>query len=163
MQIRIRETGAVMYEGEFRQLHPSTSFPQQITEATLNDFGADVVFEGPQASGGTVYQYSVYGGVEEIEGKWYTKWNLGPSFFDTEDAEGNVTTAAQNEAAYKTTKDAEQAKSVRATRDTKLSETDWRFRSDMTPSQAWKDYCQALRDVPSQAGFPWTITWPDAP
>ena len=163
MQIRIRETGAVMYEGEFRQLHPSTSFPQQITEATLNDFGADVVFEGPQASGGTVYQYSVYGGVEEIEGKWYTKWNLGPSFFDTEDAEGNVTTAAQNEAAYKTTKDAEQAKSVRATRDTKLSETDWRFHSDMTPSQAWKDYCQALRDVPSQAGFPWTITWPDAP
>ena len=163
MQIRIRQTGAVMYEGEFRQLHSSTSFPQQITEATLNDFGADVVFEGPQATGGTVYQYSVYGGVEEIEGKWYTKWNLGPSFFQTEDAEGNVTTAAQNEAAYKAAKDAEQAKSVRASRDTKLAETDWRFRSDMTPSQAWKDYCQALRDVPTQAGFPWTITWPDAP
>ena len=163
MQIRIRETGAVMYEGEFRQLHPSTSFPQQITEATLNDFGADVVFEGPQATGGTVYQYSVYGGVEEIEGKWYTKWNLGPSFFQTEDAEGNVTTAAQNEVAYKAAKDAEQAKSVRASRDTKLAKTDWRFRSDMTPSQAWKDYCQALRDVPTQAGFPWTITWPDAP
>ena len=55
------------------------------------------------------------------------------------------------------------AKNVRITRDTKLSETDWRFRSDMTPSQAWKDYCQALRDVPTQEGFPWTVTWPDAP
>ena len=55
------------------------------------------------------------------------------------------------------------AAEVRAERDTKLSDTDWRFRSDMTPSQAWKDYCQALRDVPSQQGFPWTITWPDAP
>jgi hypothetical protein len=33
----------------------------------------------------------------------------------------------------------------------------------MTPSQAWKDYCQALRDVPTQEGFPWTVTWPDAP
>jgi hypothetical protein len=163
MQIRIRETGAVMYEDEFRRLNPSTSFPQQINEEILNDFGADVVFEGPQASGGTVYKYSVYGGVEQINGKWYTKWNLGPSFFQTEDAEGNITTAAQNEAAYKAIKDAEQAKSVRAPRDIKLSETDWRFRSDMTPSQAWKDYCQALRDVPSQAGFPWTITWPDAP
>jgi len=163
MQIRIRETGAVMYEDEFRRLNPSTSFPQQINEEILNDFGADVVFEGPQASGGTVYQYSVYGGVEQINGKWYTKWNLGPSFFQTEDADGNITTAAQNEAAYKAIKDAEQAKSVRASRDIKLSETDWRFRSDMTPSQAWKDYCQALRDVPSQAGFPWTITWPDAP
>ena len=146
-----------MYEGEFRQLHSSTSFPQQITEATLNDFGADVVFEGPQASGGTVYQYSQRSGVEEIGGKWYTKYVLGPIFTDDE------TTAAEQEAAYKAAKDAEQAKSVRASRDTKLSETDWRFRSDMTPSQAWKDYCQALRDVPSQAGFPWTIEWPEQP
>jgi hypothetical protein len=56
-----------------------------------------------------------------------------------------------------------EAKSVRQSRDDKLAETDWRFRSDMTPSQAWKDYCQALRDVPTQEGFPWTVTWPDAP
>ena len=52
---------------------------------------------------------------------------------------------------------------VRAERNAKLAATDWRFRNDMTPSQAWKDYCQALRDVPLQSGFPWTITWPDAP
>jgi len=154
-----------MYEAEFRAYTKANGGPTwgQTTEEILDSLGADVIFEGPQATGGTVYQTSVYGGIEQIEGKWYTKWNLGPSFFQTEDAEGNVTTAAQNEAAYKAAKDAEQAKSVRTTRDTKLSETDWRFRSDMTPSQAWKDYCQALRDVPTQAGFPWTITWPDAP
>jgi len=154
-----------MYETEFRAYTKANGGPTWETTTTevLEALGADVIFEGPQATGGTVYQYSVYGGIEQIEGKWYTKWNLGPSFFQTEDAEGNVTTAAQNEAAYKAAKDAEQAKSVRTTRDTKLSETDWRFRSDMTPSQAWKDYCQALRDVPSQAGFPWTITWPTQP
>jgi hypothetical protein len=154
-----------MYESEFRAYIKVNGGPTWETTTTevLEALGADVIFEGPQATGGTVYQYSVYGGIEQIEGKWYTKWNLGPSFFDTEDAEGNITTAAQNEAAYKTAKDAEQAKSVRTTRDTKLSETDWRFRSDMTPSQEWKDYCQALRDVPSQAGFPWTIEWPVAP
>ena len=165
MQIRIQSTGAVMYESEFRAYTKANGGPTWETTTTevLEALGADVIFEGPQATGGTVYQYSVYGGIEQIEGKWYTKWNLGPSFFQTEDAEGNVTTAAQNEATYKATKDAEQAKSVRASRDTKLSETDWRFRSDMTPSQAWKDYCQALRDVPSQAGFPWTIEWPVAP
>jgi len=163
MQVRIRETGAVMYESEFRALHPNTSMPQQLSEALLNEFGADVVFEGAQASGGTVYQYSQAAGVEQIDGKWYTKHILGPVFTDTTDESGNVTTAAANEAAYKTAKDAEQAKNVRATRDAKLAETDWRFRSDMTPSQAWKDYCQALRDVPTQSGFPWTITWPDAP
>jgi len=55
------------------------------------------------------------------------------------------------------------AAEVRAERDTKLVKTDWRFRSDMTPSQEWKDYCQALRDVPLQSGFPWTITWPVEP
>jgi hypothetical protein len=119
--------------------------------------GADVVFEGAQATGGTVYQYSQASGVEQVDGKWYTKYILGPVFTDGE------TTAAEQEAAYKAQKDAEQAKSVRATRATKLSETDWRFRSDMTPSQAWKDYCQALRDVPNQSGFPWTIVWPTQP
>ena len=164
MQIRTND-GKVMYESEFRAYTKANGGPTWDTTTTevLEALGADVILEGPQATGGTAYQTSVYGGIEQIEGKWYTKWNLGPSFFDTEDAEGNVTTAAQNEAAYKATKDAEQAKSVRATRDTKLSETDWQFRSDMTPSQAWKDYCQALRDVPSQAGFPWTITWPTQP
>ena len=162
MQVRIRETGAVMYESEFRALHPNTSMPQQLSEELLNDFGADVVFEGPQASGGTVYQYSQAAGVEQIDGKWYTKYVLGPTFIDTV-VDGVTTTALEHETAYKAQKDAEQAKSVRATRDAKLADTDWRFRSDMTPSQEWKDYCQALRDVPSQEGFPWDITWPVEP
>jgi len=162
MQIRIRENGQVMYESEFRALHSNTSMPQQLSEELLNDFGADVVFEGPQATGGTVYQYSMSQGVEQIDGKWYTKYVLGPTFIDTV-VDGVTTTALEHENAYKAQKDAEQAKSVRATRDAKLAETDWRFRSDMTPSQEWKDYCQALRDVPSQEGFPWTITWPEMP
>ncbi len=58
MQIRIRTTGAVMYESEFRASFPNTSMPQQLSESLLNDLGADVVFEGPQATGGDVYQYS---------------------------------------------------------------------------------------------------------
>jgi hypothetical protein len=159
MQIRIQSTGAVMYEAEFRAYQKANSGPSWdiTTTEVLTALGADVVFEGPKATGGTVYQYSQASGVEQIAGKWYTKHILGPVFTDGE------TTAAAQEAAYKATKDIEQAKSVRAARDTKLSETDWRFRSDMTPSQAWKDYCQALRDVPTQAGFPWTITWPVAP
>jgi hypothetical protein len=159
MQIRT-QTGAVMYEAEFRAYQKANGGPSWDTTTTevLTALGADVVFEGPQASGGTVYQYSQAAGVEQIDGKWYTKYILGPTFTDTED-----TTAAEQEAAYKASKDAEQAKAVRTSRDDKLTETDWRFRSDMTPSQAWKDYCQALRDIPAQAGFPWTITWPDAP
>lgn len=162
MKIRIRETGQVMYEGEFRALFPNTSMPQQLSEELLNSFGADVVFEGPQATGGTVYQYSQASGVEQVNGKWYTKYILGPVFLD-QVVDGVTTTAAEQEDAYKAQKDAEQARNARITRDQKLASTDWRFRSDMTPSQEWIDYCQALRDVPSQEGFPWNITWPVEP
>jgi len=159
MQVRFKETGAVMYEGEFRAYTKANGGPSWETTTTevLEALGADVVLEGPQATGGTVYQYSQAAGVEQVDGKWYTKYVLGPVFTDGE------TTAAEQEVAYKATKDAEQAKSVRQTRDDKLAETDWRFRSDMTPSQAWKDYCQALRDIPAQSGFPWTIVWPTQP
>jgi len=165
MQIRIRQTdatvvaGTVMYENEFRALFPNTGFPAELTEAIINEFGGDVVFEGPQAVGGTVYQYSQAAGVEEINGKWYTKYILGPVFTDTEEA-----TAAEQEAAYKATKDAEQAKSVRQSRGEKLKDSDWTQVNDAPVDQAaWATYRQALRDVTQQSGFPWTITWPTQP
>ena len=53
---------------------------------------------------------------------------------------------------------------ARIERDYRLQQTDWMMFSDTaTPSQAWLDYRQALRDVPSQAGFPDNITWPTKP
>ena len=163
MQIRIRESGQVMYESEFRALHPNTSMPQQLSEELLNEFGADVVFEGPQATGGTVYQYSQAAGVEQINGKWYTKYVLGPTFIDTV-VDGVTTTALEHENAYKAQKDAEQAKSVRATRDAKLAECDWTQVADAPVDKAvWATYRQALRDITTQTGFPWTVEWPDAP
>jgi len=162
MQIRT-QTGAVMYESEFRAYTKANGGPSWdiTTTEVLEALGADVVFEGPQATGGTVYQYSQASGIEQIEGKWYTKYVLGPVFTDGE------TTAAEQEVAYKATKDAEQAKSVRSTRDSKLAESDWRVikaaETATTLDAAWATYRQALRDVTAQSGFPWTITWPDAP
>ena len=160
MQVRIRETGAVMYIDEFRAYQHTNGGPSwgTTTPEILDSLGADVVFEGPQATGGTVYQYSQAAGVEQIDGKWYTKYVLGPIFIDGE------TTAAEQEAAYKAQKDAEQAKSVRDQRNTKLTESDWTQVADAPVNkEAWATYRQALRDVPSQAGFPWEVTWPDAP
>lgn len=159
MQIRIKETGAVVFESELRGLYPNVSGP-------LDDL-YDVVFEGPQATGGTVYQYSQAAGVEQIEGKWCTKYTLGPVFADRAATDDQpAATAAEQEAAYKASKDAEQATAVRVARDAKLAATDWvviKATETSTPIPA--DVVaerQALRDVPSQAGFPWTITWPDA-
>ena len=165
MEIRVKNTGAVMYEGEFRQLHFGLGLPKVLTEAIINEWGADIVFEGPQASGGTVYQYSMRQGVEQIEGKWYTKYVLGPIFTDTPATEETpAKTAAENEAAYQAMKDAEQAANVRTQRTQKLKDSDWTQIADSTADKtAWATYRQALRDITSASGFPWTMTWPETP
>jgi hypothetical protein len=161
MQVRIRETGAVMYESEFRAHIKANGGPSWDTTTleVLEALGADVVFEGPQASGGTVYQYSQAAGVEQVEGKWYTKYILGPIFTDTEES-----SAAQQEAAYKAMKDAIQAANVRQQRNDKLKDSDWTQVDDAPVDKAaWAAYRQALRDITAQAGFPWTIDWPEQP
>jgi len=163
MQIRIQSTGELVSEQAFRAMFPTTSMPRPLTEAIINDFGGDVVFEGPQATGGTVYQYSQGAGVEQVNGKWYTKYILGPVFTDTT-VDGVTTTAAENEAAYKAMKDAEQAKSVRTQRGEKLKDTDWTQVADAPVDKAaWATYRQALRDVTAQEGFPWAVEWPEMP
>lgn len=164
MEIRIRDTGNVVTDSEFRAMFPNTGFPAQLTADIISDFGGDVVLEGPQASGGTVYQYSQRQGVEQIDGKWFTKYVLGPLFEDYTKEDGTVITAAEAEAAYKAVKDEEQAKAVRQQRGEKLKETDWTQVADTPVDKAlWAVYRQALRDVTTQEGFPWDITWPKEP
>jgi hypothetical protein len=165
MQIRIKESGAVMYESEFRAYQKANGGPswETTTNEVLEALGADVVLEGPQATGGDHYQYSQASGVEQIDGKWYTKHILGPVFTDTI-VEGVTTTAAEHETAYKAQKDAEQAKSVRQSRSEKLADSDWTQVADAPVDKTvWATYRQALRDITAQSGFPWSVTWPDAP
>jgi len=65
---------------------------------------------------------------------------------------------------------AEPLRQLRIQRNELLTQTDWRFRSDLTPSQAWIDYCQALRDLPANStpalddnGNLTGVTWPTPP
>ena len=51
---------------------------------------------------------------------------------------------------------------VRAQRNIKLQESDWRASSDLTLSDDWKTYRQALRDITTQSD-PDNITWPTEP
>jgi hypothetical protein len=160
MEIRIRNTGEVMTEITFRTTFKDRVLPKQLSEEWLAEFagGCDIVFEGPQAATTAPYEFSFRNGVEQIEGKWYTKYSVGPVFTDGE------TTAAEQMAAYRAMKDAEQAASVRNSRTQKLKDSDWTQIADSTADkQAWAAYRQALRDITSQAGFPWTIDWPEQP
>ena len=148
MQVRIRETGAVMYIDEFRAYQHTNGGPSwgTTTPEILDSLGADVVLEGPQAQP-TRYQVAFADGVEQIDGAWYTKYSVA----DMDDE-------------AKAAKDAKQAKSVRDQRNTKLAESDWTQVADAPVDKTvWATYRQALRDITTQEGFPWTVTWPDAP
>ena len=167
MQIRIRATGQVLLQHEWEKWVAQTYAKSLsgISEEAVNRFESDVVLEGPQATGGTVYQYSQRDGVEQLDGKWYTKYILGPVFTDRAASEIQpAQTAAEQETAYKALKDAEQATSVRRSRTELLNDSDWTQIADSTADKtAWATYRQQLRDISAQSGFPWTVTWPTAP
>ena len=67
---------------------------------------------------------------------------------------------------------AEPMRLLRVERDTRIAKTDWRASSDLTLSDAWKTYRQALRDLPASAtpklGSDYeldltSVTWPTEP
>lgn len=115
MLIRLRDTGAVITDYEFRAANPNTSFPLVLSAELLDGFGADPVLEGPQAVPTNRYQYSMRDGVEQIDGQWFTRYVLGPIFSDYTDAEGMLHTAAEQEASYRAAKDAEMRRGMSVT------------------------------------------------
>lgn len=62
---------------------------------------------------------------------------------------------------------ARQAQAVKADRDRMISSTDWVVTKSLEEGTSipteWKNYRQALRDIPSQEGFPFDIQWPKVP
>ncbi len=146
MEIRLRQTGAVITESEFRALHPQTSFPPMLTVELLASFDADPVLNGATPTAGR-YQVVARDGVEQIDGQWFTRFVLVDMEQEAKDA-----------------LDAQQAASQRAERNRKLAESDWTQLADSTADkEAWAVYRAALRDVPSQDGFPWQVKWPEQP
>ena len=62
-----------------------------------------------------------------------------------------------------TVSEEEQASRVRNQRNSNLQHTDYMALSDVTLTDEWKTYRQALRDVPAQSGFTTSVTWPEPP
>jgi len=134
--------GEITFRGEF----PHISIPKPLTETIVNSLGYDWVFDGIKPTLAPPYESSSRDGVEEIDGKCYTK-------FKVVTATGEAATAIDNE----------KAENMRQERNTKLSETDYLALSDSTLSDAMKTYRQALRDVPTSSGWPHNVTWPTKP
>lgn len=164
MELRNRTTGALITDQQLRADNPHTSFPEVLTPDIIDSFGYDPVLEGPQPVLTPPYEVAVRDGVEQINGQWFTRYIVGPVFTDYTDSEGVLHTAAEQEAAYRQRLDDEQAKRVRDDRNKRLADCDWTQLPDApVDAAAWATYRQALRDVTSQEGFPWTVVWPEIP
>ena len=159
MEFRVRSSGELKNQGEIRKLNPNVSLPKVWNENVYEALGIDPVLETPQPEPSAAYKSVVRDGAEQDDNdNWVQKWAERDMFADTEEA-----TKSEQEAAYQAELDAAAATSVRSERDAKLAATDWMALSDVTMSEDWKTYRQALRDVPGQSGFPTDITWPSEP
>ena len=163
MEFRVRSSGELKTQGEIRKLNPNVSLPKVWNSNVYEALGIDPVLETPKPDTTGDYKVVVRDGTEQdANSNWVQKWVERDMFSDTTE-DGVTTTKAEHETAYQTRLDADKAESVRSERDQKLKDTDWMGMSDVTMSADWATYRQALRDIPSQSGFPNTITWPTEP
>ena len=167
-EYRIRSTGEVKTQGQIRSMHPNVSLPK-VWNANVNEtLGIDPVLASPKPDPSGDYKVVVRNGVEQdANGNWVWAWTENDMFqeyteTDENGVETTVTVQAQIDAKV-AADNAALASTERATRDNLLKATDHYGLSDVSMTEAMTAYRQALRDVPQQAGFPQTITWPTKP
>ena len=110
-----------------------------------------------------------------IELKPGAQWALrGETYVDLEWLDKSQTKPTETEIYSKISEldNAEAMRLLRVERDTRIAKTDWRASSDLTLTDAWKTYRQALRDLPASASPKLnsdyeldltSITWPTEP
>ena len=163
-EYRIRSTGEVKTQGQIRSMHPNVSLPK-VWNANVNEtLGIDPVLASPKPDPSGDYKTVVRNGVEQdANGNWVWAWTESDMFQEYTDDEGVTHSVADQQAAYDAQNTATLSASERTKRDALLKATDHFGLSDVTMSAEMTTYRQALRDVPQQAGFPSTITWPTKP
>ena len=133
--------------GELKVLFPNTSFPANgpnsdwYTENNVMSVTVGLSFDHSKQKQEQVDPYISDGVVYTVK------------LVDLTNDEKTAYTNAQN---------ATIAARQRASRDALLAETDWMASNDYTMSDEWKTYRQALRDLPSQSGFP-DVDFPTKP
>jgi hypothetical protein len=152
MELRVRETSEVISERDLYYKYPNISFPKPLTSYVIDTYGLEVILEGPQPQTSPPYETVVRQGIEEIKGKWFTKYVIGPIFNNKEDEE-----------AYRLKIDTQASESIRSTRNSLISKSDWMGCSDVIMSDEWRQYRQELRDITTQEGFPHNVEWPEEP
>ena len=124
--------------GQLRRDNPQTSFPRSVSESLLAQYGIYPVTLTPAPTVNPLTEFSTEA-IEQVDGVWCQVWSV---------AQLPPETASHH---------------VRDHRNNLISETDWMALSDSTLTEDWALYRQALRDITSQAGFPYDVEWPAKP
>ena len=126
--------------GHLRRDHPNTSFPKQPPDDMLASYNVFRVQNASEPDHNTDTQYLQSDNAPTlIDGVW----TIGFTVVNKTQAE-----AEEN---------------IRMKRNALLQETDWWAVTDRTMTTAQTQYRDALRDIPAQDGFPFSVTWPTKP
>lgn len=124
---------------QLKRDNPNVSFPETISSETLASYNVFPVTLTEPPAHDQLVELVTMANPTLVDGVWTQAWT-------------------------KVNRTEEEASSnIRAERDSRLLATDYLALSDQTLSTAMTTYRQALRDVPSQSGFPFSVTWPTKP
>jgi hypothetical protein len=133
-----------LYEGDLANRFPDLLFPMDTHGTPIPD--GYVVVKGTNPPHNLAYTYAL--GVPTIQdGVWATNWIETPR---SDEEKARIQSAVED--------------GVRSDRNVRLAKSDWTQLADAPVDAAsWVPYRQALRDITTQSGFPWTVTWPESP
>ena len=135
--------GSIQYPytmGQLRKDNPNTSFPAYISADTLASYDVYAIQEVPAPEVDPLTQRHEQTTPVQVDGKWTQTWR--------------VVQLPEDQATV----------NVRAKRNQLLAGSDWTQLADSpVDKDAWAVYREALRNLPEQAGFPYSVQWPVAP
>lgn len=135
-------------ENDLRADFPDTSFPLQLEQCDLSEFGVYLVEETPRPA--VDHTKNVVGSVGLQDGKWVQVWTIQDASHEE----------IEQRTFFKRL-------SVMQERNTKLKDCDWTQLQDVDLTEQerlnWQQYRQQLRDVLNQARAPWVVEWPALP
>ncbi len=143
---RKRETGEIIFTDQNFINYNSLPLDTEITDEIADKHGFDIVINVPTPEHDPIYEFAFWDDVEEKNGKYYMKWEIGDKRKEWEE-------------------NPEIAQEIFKQRDTLLYRTDWWALPENANSytEERKKYRQDLRDLTEQPNFPFIIDWPEYP
>jgi hypothetical protein len=144
MHLKLTNGTPAMYTlGQLRRDNPQTSFPKLMPDDLLASYDVYPYTRPAVPEYDSLSHRLTDGAFEQVEGAWSLPYVVEQ--LPQGQAESNI----------------------RSRRDSRLQESDWVVarsyeRGEPVPAN-WVSYRQALRDITAQAGFPYSVEWPNKP